>query len=97
MHSRLALIVFLDTTPVDPAYGVRPPVDPGYGVPAPPGVPTHPIYYPPGIWGGANQPFPTPPIYHPGHPDHGKPSHPIAPGGEVPTHPMDPGAVPEPQ
>jgi hypothetical protein len=33
-----------------------------------PGVPSHPIVIPPpplGIWGGANQPFPTPPIFLP--------------------------------
>jgi hypothetical protein len=34
-----------------------------------PGVPTHPIVLPPvpplGIWGGGNEPFPTPPIYIP--------------------------------
>jgi hypothetical protein len=33
-----------------------------------PGVPTHPIVIPPpplGIWGGSNEPFPTPPIFLP--------------------------------
>jgi hypothetical protein len=33
-----------------------------------PGVPAHPIVIPPpplGIWGGANEPFPTPPIFLP--------------------------------
>jgi hypothetical protein len=30
-----------------------------------PGKPTHPIYYPPHIWGGGNEPFPTPPIVIP--------------------------------
>jgi hypothetical protein len=32
------------------------------GGPMAPGQPTHPIYYPPGIWGGGNVPMPTPPI-----------------------------------
>jgi hypothetical protein len=31
--------------------------------------PAHPIYLPPGIWGGANEPFPTPPIVIPKPPD----------------------------
>jgi hypothetical protein len=33
-----------------------------------PGVPAHPIVIPPpplGIWGGSNEPFPTPPIFLP--------------------------------
>jgi len=34
-----------------------------------PGKPTHPIYYPPGIWGGGNEPFPTPPIVIPKPPE----------------------------
>ena len=65
--------------------------------PRPPGVPTHPIFYPPGIWGGSNEPFPTPPIANvpgvPGYRPPGVPTHPIvippdaiAPG--VPTHPI---------
>src|SRR4249919_302162 len=29
------------------------------------GRPTHPIYQPPGIWGGGNVPMPNPPIYFP--------------------------------
>ena len=104
--------------PVDPGYGVpgwptHPiapggpgrPVDPSFGVP---GWPAHPIApggpggKPPGIWGGGNEPFPTPPIVLP--PGTVKPppgiwheivfpSHPIAPGGQ-PTHPIAPGGPP---
>jgi hypothetical protein len=40
-----------------------------------PGVPSHPIVIPPpplGIWGGANQPFPTPPIFLPPNADREK-------------------------
>ena len=44
---------------------------------------TPPIYYPPGIWGGAPLPWPTPPIA-PG----GGPSHPIV------LPPVDPGFPP---
>lgn len=64
---------------------------------------------PPGIWGGANEGFPTHPIA-PGGPPPGIwggtpawPSHPIAPGGQppypsqgpgFPTHPIAPGGQP---
>jgi hypothetical protein len=50
------------------------PPDPGDHIPDMGAHPEHPIYYPvpippdvvpPGIWGGANEPFPTPPIYIP--------------------------------
>lgn len=54
-----------------------------------PGQPAHPIApggQPPGIWGGAPVPTPTPPIYHPGHPDHGLPTPPVQPGH--PEHPI---------
>jgi hypothetical protein len=52
---------------------VLPPVRPEHPIVIPPdavapGVPTHPIVIPPpplGIWGGANEPFPTPPIFLP--------------------------------
>lgn len=66
---------------------------------APGGRPEHPIYYPPGIWGGANEPFPTPPIVLP--PD--KPNMPplvIWGGGNVPfpTPPINlPGQPPPPE
>jgi hypothetical protein len=58
-----------------PGYPAHPiaPGGPPPGIWPSPGVPTHPIVIPPdgtppdlGIWGGANQPFPTPPIYIPG-------------------------------
>lgn len=70
----------------------------------PSNVPTHPIAPggpPPGIWGGANQPFPTPPIHIPPQapgsppgiwgptdprPGWGLPTPPSSPG--VPTHPI---------
>jgi hypothetical protein len=67
-----------------------------------PGEPTHPIVLPPtqppGIWGGAPLPWPTPPIYYPpGYPAHpiytppGYPAHPIAgPPGGSPEHPWVP-------
>jgi hypothetical protein len=59
-----------------------------------------------GIWGGpplypdqglpGGQPHPSHPIYHPGHPDHGKPSHPIAGGGDThPSHPINIPGVPD--
>jgi hypothetical protein len=69
-----------------------------------PGVPTHPIYYPPGtgqppptIWPSPGHP--THPIYYPPSiwPSPGVPTHPIAPGGPppevwpgpgIPTHPI---------
>jgi hypothetical protein len=70
--------------------------------PGSPGAPTHPIQpVPPGIWGGAPLPWPTPPIYYPpGSP--GAPTHPIqpvppgiwgGPGGLPPMtgHPIAPG------
>lgn len=61
--------------------------------PPSPGVPTHPIYNPPGIWGGGNEPFPTPPIVilPPGIID-GKPEHPIY----LPIQPMPPIYIPDP-
>lgn len=54
------------------------PPDPGDHIPDMGAHPEHPIYYPiplppdvvpPEIWGGANEPFPTPPIYLPVLPD----------------------------
>jgi hypothetical protein len=48
--------------------------------PQAPGHPAHPIYTPPGIWGGGDVPMPTPPIA-PG----GGPAHPIV---EPPVPPM---------
>jgi hypothetical protein len=69
-------------------------------------VPAHPIVLPPaqppGIWGGAPLPVPTPPIYYPPV----FPAHPIAPGGPPPgiwgpptighhpAHPIAPGGLP---
>jgi hypothetical protein len=56
--------------------GVGDYIDAGFPGPQPgPGRPTHPIYYPPGIWGG-------PPLY----PDIGGPGPQPAPGR--PTHPI---------
>jgi hypothetical protein len=58
-----------------------------------------------GIWGGpplypdqglpGSQPHPSHPIYHPGHPDHGKPSHPIAGPPAYPSHPIHIPGVPD--
>jgi hypothetical protein len=77
--------------PVDPGFG-QPgwpshPIAPGGpppGIWPSPGVPTHPIYYPPGPSQGPG--FPTHPIAPGGPPPGvwpgpGYPSHPIAPGG----------------
>ena len=56
----------------------------GLGVGGGPIVPGEP----PGIWGGGNQPFPTPPIHIPppgfGH----HPAHPIVLPPNVPSHPI---------
>jgi hypothetical protein len=87
----------------------RPPVDPGFGVPGWPAHPIAPGGRPPGIWGGGNEPFPTPPIViippdKPGDPPiviwpgPGYPAHPIAPGGPPPhvEHPIPPMIWPQP-
>jgi hypothetical protein len=67
--------------------------------------PEHPIVLPPpgesdppGIWGGGNEPFPTPPIVIP--PDAlapGVPTHPIVLPPPIPTHPIviPPGSISE--
>jgi len=57
------------------------PIMPPAGGGGAPGVPTHPIYNPPGIW-GPTDPRPTPPIYIP------------APPGEPPPHPAHPIVLP---
>jgi hypothetical protein len=70
-----------------------------------PGHPAHPIapgfppgYQPPGIWGGGNVPYPTPPIYIPVPPPAGSPhpEHPIY-IPVIPAHPIviPPGTPPE--
>ena len=78
--------------PVDPGFGVRPPVDPGYGQGHPiGGIPTPPIYYPPG--------FPTHPIYHPPTVGGGpivKPPNVIWPQPPPPTLPPQPPGKPQP-
>jgi hypothetical protein len=80
----LAYIMFLEDS------GNRP----DQGLPGVPGHPAHPIApggRPPGIWGGGNEPFPTPPIVIP--PDAiapGVPSHPIV----IPGHPSHPIVIP---
>jgi hypothetical protein len=73
--------------------------------------PEHPIYlpvdpppdvYPPGIWGGGNEPFPTPPIYFPTLPPlgtwGGRPPEYVDIGGPgaqpEPSHPIAPGGLP---
>jgi len=59
------------------------------------GGPIMPGEQPPGIWGGGNQPFPTPPIYIPvpPPPDSGlKPEHPIY----IPVYPAHPIVIPLP-
>lgn len=62
---------------------IRPPyVDIGFPGPQP--GPSHPIIVPPGIWGGSNEPFPTPPIYIP-IPPPGSTNVPSQPINEPPT------------
>lgn len=91
-------------TPVDTGASPEHPIAPG-GPPPGVNVPTFPTPLPMpggrpgpvdpgyGVPGGAHV---SPPIYHPGHPDHGLPStpgtptHPIAPSPGVPTHPIAP-------
>jgi hypothetical protein len=58
--------------------------------PTAPGHPEHPIYHPPGIWGGGNVPMPTPPIYlppMPSEPPPGNAAKPPPPGGGWGYHP----------
>lgn len=77
------------TTPPSPGVPTHPimlPGMPGWGDPHP----SHPIYYPPGTWGGSGQPFPTPPIVIPPEPPTGMPpgQPPIMmpPAAGVPVH-----------
>lgn len=66
--------------PIQPPY-----VDIGFPGPQPgtPGRPSQPIVVPPDIWGGGNEPFPTPPVYIPiPRPGSGEPSQPV---NEPPT------------
>lgn len=51
------------------------------------GGPVYPEGQPPGIWGGGNEPFPTPPIFLPDRPG-GRPEHPIVLPPNVPAHPI---------
>jgi hypothetical protein len=97
-----------------PTWGGQPPsIWPSPGVPThpiylppgiwpSPGVPTHPIAPggpPPGYWGGAPLPVPTPPIYYPTPPLYpsqgpGFPTHPIVIPPEQPKPPEGSGGVP---
>jgi hypothetical protein len=60
-------------SPGHPAHPIAPGGGPTHPIVIPPdavepGVPSHPIVIPPpplGIWGGSNEPFPTPPIFLP--------------------------------
>jgi hypothetical protein len=89
-----------------PHVGNRPPgswdrpIDPGYGWGGgerpgnrPPGSWTPPVRPDQGLPGG--NVGVSPPIYHPGHPDHGLPAHPdqgLPEPPPVPTHPWEPPA-----
>jgi hypothetical protein len=68
--------------------GGRPgrPVDPGYDRPGGGWGGEHPDQ---GLPGGGRPPRPRPPIYHPGHPDHGLPPEGEIPG--IPDHELPPG------
>src|SRR5215469_12775127 len=60
-----------------------------------PEVSTGPVPVPPGIWGGGNVPYPTPPIYIPVPPPEGSggsPEHPIY----IPVYPAHPIVLPLP-
>jgi hypothetical protein len=71
--------------------------DPELGIGGGPIIPSVPGK-PPGIWGGGNEPFPTPPIYIPvpppsgGGPDDPHPEHPIY----IPVYPAHPIVIPIP-
>jgi hypothetical protein len=88
MPSRVAMITWLDSDPVDPGYG-RPgfsPVDPGYGRPA-----WGPVD--PGYGHGAGLHPSTGPVYPPGHPSAGLPVAPVYPSHGLPGEggePVDP-------
>lgn len=63
------------------------------------GQPSHP-WVPPGNYPDQGLPpgspgEPSHPIYHPGHPDHGRPSHPIYGQGGQPSHPIHIPGVPD--
>lgn len=76
-----------DAHPEHPIYiPITPPPDSGLH-------PEHPIYLPVHIWGGGNEPFPTPPIFLPGPPSDAHPEHPIYYPIQLP--PFDPDAHPE--
>ena len=83
MDAFLAMIVPVGST------GGGPPV-------GPPGVPTHPIYYPPGIW-GPTDPRPTHPIAGiPGLPGYEPPRPPLGIWGPPGPWPTPPIFIPEP-
>lgn len=75
--------------PVDPGYGVNPPGDVIWGGRPGPGPGGGWVPKPPHIWGGGNEPFPTPPIFIPPNVPPGvKPPEPPQPGD--PTTPVPP-------
>lgn len=82
-------MVYVDdsnATPEHPIYiPIVPPTDTGLH-------PEQPIYFPVGIWGGSEEPFPTPPIFVPGPPSDAHPEHPIyypiVIEDPIPTHPI---------
>jgi hypothetical protein len=80
-----------------PTHPIYIPIYPAHPIVIPPdaiapGVPAHPIVIPPeeqppGIWGGGNEPFPTPPIVIPQPPGGGPPVG-IWPNPGHPAHPI---------
>jgi hypothetical protein len=87
-----------------PGWGGRPPY-PDQGLPGWGGRPPHVGNRPPGSWTPPPRPdqglpggqggIVSPPIYHPGHPDHGLPAYPdqgLPAPPPVPTHPWEPPA-----
>lgn len=89
----LAWIIPVGVETPPPEGGVEPPSDahPAHPIVLP-GYPAHPIVLPPWIWGGGNEPFPTPPIALP--PAGEKPPE-IWGGGNAPF-PTPPIVIPNP-
>ena len=84
--------------PGRPSHPIHNPPYPDQGLPGgqpypDQGLPGGQPYPDQGLPGG--QPGPSHPIYHPGHPEHGRPSHPIAGQPGSPSHPIHIPGVPD--